>query len=88
MSKEHAFAAAREKLDGLDIALLPTNALKLDHVSTSLDQLAQLAPLTKPLLLKAFAKAIVADQQVSPAEAELFRAIADLIDCPMPPLVV
>ncbi|MDR4517867.1 MAG: M48 family metallopeptidase [Nitrosomonas sp.] len=88
VSKEHAFSAAREKLDGLDIALLPTNVLKLEHVSTALDQLARLAPLKKPLLLKAFAQAIVADQQVSAAEAELFRAIADLIDCPMPPLVV
>lgn len=87
VSKAHAFAVAKEKLAGLDIALLPANALKLDLVSTSLDQLAQLAPLTKPSLLKAFAKAIVADQQVSVAEAELFRAIADLIDCPMPPLV-
>ena len=88
VSKAHVFEAAKENLAGLDIALLPADALKLKNVSASLDQLAQLAPLTKPLLLKAFAKAIIADQQVSPAEAELFRAIADLVDCPMPPLVV
>ncbi len=87
VSKEDVFAIAREKLAGLDIALLPVEALKLENVSASLDQLTQLAPLKKPFLLKACAKAIVADQQVSAAEAELFRAIADLIDCPMPPLV-
>jgi len=87
VSKEDAFAMAREKLAGVDIALLPPSELKLYQVSASLDQLAQLAPLTKPLLLKACATAIVADQKVSAAEAELFRAIADLIDCPMPPLV-
>ncbi len=88
VTKEHVFSVASEKLGGLDMALLPVNVLKLNHVGAALDQLAQLAPLKKPLLLKAFAKAIVADQQVTPAEAELFRAIADLIDCPMPPLVV
>ncbi len=87
LSKADAFALAREKLGGLAIELLPLNEIKLETVGTSLDQLAQLAPLKKPLLLKACAKAIVADQQITAAEVELFRAFADLIDCPMPPLV-
>lgn len=87
ISREQAFAMASEKLDGMEMTLLPADALKLNRVGTALDQLARLAPLTKPRLLKACARAIVADQQVSVAEAELFRAIADLIDCPMPPLV-
>lgn len=87
VSKEHAFAVARENLAGLNVSLLPAKDLKLDKVDEALDQLAQLAPLTKPLLLKACVKAIAADGQVSAAEAELFRAVADLIDCPMPPLV-
>ncbi|MDH5479151.1 MAG: M48 family metallopeptidase [Nitrosomonas sp.] len=82
-----AFAAAKEKLNGLDIKLLPVSEIDLNKVGDSLDQLARLAPLKKPMLLKACAKAIVADQQISAAEVELFRAIADLIDCPMPPLV-
>ncbi len=87
MRKEDAFAAARKKLGGLNITLLPVAEVNLDNVGKALDQLACLAPLQKPLLLKACAKAIVADQQISAAEVELFRAIADLIDCPMPPLV-
>ncbi|MDP1558158.1 MAG: M48 family metallopeptidase [Nitrosomonas sp.] len=87
MSNEAVFAAAREKLEGLDIELLPVTEISLDQVGESLDQLARLTPLKKPLLLKACAKAIVADQQITAAEVELFRAIADLIDCPMPPLV-
>lgn len=87
VSKEHAFELAREKLGGLDIALLPANEIRFDMINASLDHLAQLAPLKKPQVLKACASAIVADQQVTDAEAELFRAIADLIDCPMPPLV-
>ena len=87
VSKEHAFELAREKLGGLDIALLPASEIRFDMINASLDHLAQLAPLKKPQVLKACASAIVADQQVTDAEAELFRAIADLIDCPMPPLV-
>ncbi len=85
--QEDAFAAAREKLGGLNVKLLPVAEVNLDSVGKALDQLACLAPLQKPLLLKACAKAIVADQQISAAEVELFRAISDLIDCPMPPLV-
>lgn len=88
ISQEAVFAAAREKLDDLNISLLPATEVNLKNVEESLGQLARLAPLQKPLLLKACAKAIVADQQVSATEIELFRAIADLIDCPMPPLVV
>jgi hypothetical protein len=88
LSNEAVFSAAREKLDTLDIKLLPVNEISLDKLGESLDQLARLTPLKKPLLLKACAKAIIADKQISTAEVELFRAIADLIDCPMPPLVI
>ena len=87
MHQEEVFAAAREKLGGINIQLLPVAEVNLDSVGKALDQLACLAPLQKPMLLKACAKAIVADQQISAAEVELFRAISDLIDCPMPPLV-
>ena len=87
ISREQAFAMASEKLGGMEMTLLPVDELKLNRVGTALEQLLCLAPLTKPQFLKACARAIVADQQVSIAEAELFRAIADLIDCPMPPLV-
>lgn len=48
--------------------------------------LAQLKPLEKPKLLKGLATTILADNHVSPAEAELYRAIADLLNCPVPPL--
>jgi Zn-dependent protease with chaperone function len=88
MSHEAIFAAAKEKLGDLNIELLPATEISLTKVNDSLDQLAKLTPLKKPLLLKACAKIIVADQQISATEIEMFRAIADLIDCPMPPLVV
>ena len=37
---------------------------------------------------QATAQCVLADGQVSVIEAELFRAIADALDCPVPPLIV
>ena len=82
---ERAFEAGRSKLD-MDIQLLEKNALNLSVLNKALNQLARLKPLKKPQLLKACAACIVADEKITATEAELFRAIADTIDCPMPPL--
>ncbi|MDG2090077.1 MAG: M48 family metalloprotease [Gammaproteobacteria bacterium] len=51
------------------------------------DLLKDLKPLQKPRLLKAMASCINADGIVSPEEAELLRAVASLLDCPIPPLL-
>ncbi len=47
-----------------------------------------LKPLEKPALLKSLKQCIVRDGKITADEAELFRAIARRIDCPMPPLVL
>ena len=88
IDKEHAFDLARTKLGNFDIQLLETKALNLNMLNQALDELAQLKPLEKPQLLKACAACITADKMITIAESELFRAIADTLDCPMPPLVV
>ena len=88
IDKEHAFDTAKKELDGFDIQLLDKKKLNLNMLNQALDELAHLKPLEKPLLLKACAACITADQMVTIAESELFRAIADTLDCPMPPLVV
>lgn len=49
--------------------------------------LKNLKPLQKPRLLKAMASCINADGVVSIEEAELLRAVAALLDCPIPPLL-
>ncbi len=87
-TEEETFKKAADKLQGLSIQLLPKNKLSLEALNEALDELAQLKPLKKPLLLKACATCITADQNITAVEAELFRAIADTIDCPMPPLIV
>lgn len=85
---QHAFDLANKELGNLDIQLIEKNALDLNTLNMALDELARLKPLEKPPLLKACAACITADQMITITESELFRAIADILDCPMPPLVV
>ena len=52
--------------------------------------LAKLATASDPVkqqLLFAAAHAISQDGIIEPTEAELLRAVADALDCPMPPLL-
>jgi uncharacterized tellurite resistance protein B-like protein len=45
-------------------------------------------PIIKKNLIEAAARVVGADGVILEAEAELLRAIADTLDCPMPPLGV
>jgi Zn-dependent protease with chaperone function len=67
--------------------LLPTSASGLSALEPALRRLSLLWPLQKPQLLKAMARCIEHDGQISAEEAELMRAVADILDCPMPPLL-
>jgi hypothetical protein len=53
----------------------------------ALDALAQASPQLKKQILTACAACVGADGQVTVSEGELLRAIADSMDCPMPPLL-
>ncbi|EDY86005.1 peptidase M48, Ste24p [gamma proteobacterium HTCC5015] len=85
--RETAFREGMERA-GLKQPMLPTNKLSLDALNQALDQLKRLYPLAKPSLLKACIATITSDGEISPRERELIRAIADSLDCPMPPLQV
>ena len=85
---QHAFDLANKELGDFDIQLLDKNTLSLNSLNKTLDELARLKPLQKPRLLKACAACITADKMITISEAELFRAIAETLDCPMPPLVI
>jgi Zn-dependent protease with chaperone function len=63
----------------------PTSADQLDQ---ALQKLARISPMFKKSLLNACADCVVADGQVKPSEVELLRAVAETLDCPMPPLVM
>ena len=72
---------------GLQGDLLERSAINLQQFDAALDTLNALYPLKKPELLKACAKVIALDGRVTAIESELFRAIAEILDCPMPPLL-
>jgi len=59
----------------------------LEHLDRALIRLRQLTLEHRPTLLGAMARCIGYDGEVTVAEAELMRAVADLLDCPMPPLL-
>jgi Zn-dependent protease with chaperone function len=81
-----AFFDAASKL-GVSTDIPDTQKLKRSIINTALEKLRQLKPLEKPLLLKSLCIAVQADGIVEAREVELVRAIAESIDCPMPPLV-
>jgi len=54
-------------------------------VDAALNRLSQAAPQIKKNLLSACAETAAADGVIQETEAELLRAIADTLDCPMPP---
>lgn len=82
-----AYAAAAKELDISAVGLLPESQINLQMLDKALEQLNLLRPLDKPRLLKAMAASINHDGEVTATEAELFRAIADSLDCPIPPLL-
>src|SRR3989338_1890960 len=68
--------------------ILPVSASGLVALEPALRRLSLLWPLQKPQLLKAMARCIEHDGRINAEEAELMRAVADILDCPMPPLLI
>lgn len=81
-----AFNAAIIPLRFATLAILPTEDCSMSRLDTALSQLNQVKPLQKPTLLKAMGKCVAHDNKITVTEAELFRAMADGLNCPMPPL--
>jgi Zn-dependent protease with chaperone function/uncharacterized tellurite resistance protein B-like protein len=70
------------------LTLLPREACGVDAISAALDRTAQALPVIKKSLLEACAQVVGADGIIQETEAELLRAVADTLDCPIPPLGV
>ncbi len=70
-----------------NLSLQPRKLCGLPVVGHALTTLAQCSPREKRKLLRACAACILADEEVTVEEAELLRAVADALDCPMPPLL-
>jgi len=70
-----------------ELMLVPEAECDLPQVDTALDKLNQAVPQIKKNVLDACAQTVAADGLIQEMEAELLRAIADTLDCPMPPFV-
>lgn len=84
---DEAFVAGLNKLELKVVPLIPREEVSLDEVGRAMDTLNMVALPKKKMLLEACAATIVADQQITPNEAEMIRAISESLGCPMPPLL-
>ena len=88
---QKAFAAGapflRAPVD-VPLELLPAKNCGVEELDAALNRIALAVPIIKKNLLEAAARVVGADGVILEAEAELLRAIADTLDCPMPPLGV
>ena len=82
-----AFQAAMEELEDSAGTFPFQESLAWDSkgISVCLDKLTLASPELKRRLLKACAACVSQDNRITLEEGELLRAIADALDCPMPP---
>jgi hypothetical protein len=84
---EKAFRAGAPHLHATGDWLLPRSECGLKQLDLALDRLALAAPQIKKKLIEACVQVVGADGLIQEREAELLRAIADTLDCPIPPFV-
>ena len=70
-----------------DIELLAANDCDFQSLEKVLNRLNRLSPMLKKTLIAVCADCVLDDGIIMPAEAELLRAVAESLDCPMPPLL-
>ena len=87
IAQSEAFDAGAKVLGDGQVAILPAEACTLPALDAAVDKLATLVAAGKKKVLEACAATIAADGSVTVHEGELLRGIADVLDCPMPPLL-
>jgi uncharacterized tellurite resistance protein B-like protein len=84
---EAAFAAGKAQLPEVRVRLLSREECGVGELDGALRELRQVAPKLRSQLVDAVAACICADRSVSVEEGELLRAVCDMLNCPMPPLL-
>ena len=85
-----AFAHGAETLSRIartEIPWLPPDQCNLTHLDAALEHFSQAVPQIKKNVLSACAQTVAADGVIQQREAELLRAVADALDCPVPPFL-
>ncbi len=78
---------ARLGLDPNSVVMLVGDDCNLPQIDRALEHLGQAAPPLKMRVLDACAHSVASDGVLRAREAELLRAIADTLDCPIPPFI-
>lgn len=85
---QHAYARGVARLElASPPAMRDAEELSVEGVLGALERLRALAPLAKPLVVRACAECVLADGRVHIREMEIMRALSAAIDCPLPPQV-
>jgi len=72
---------------GAGLFMFPAAQAGLSHADVALKKLAEATPAIKKQFLQAAALAVASDGELAAREGEMLRAIADAVDCPIPPFV-
>ncbi|HJT80534.1 MAG TPA: M48 family metallopeptidase, partial [Chthoniobacterales bacterium] len=73
---------------GRPIPFVPADQCDMPKLDVSLNRLSQAVPQIKKNVINACAVTLGADGEIRVPETDLIRAIADALDCPVPPFVV
>jgi Zn-dependent protease with chaperone function/uncharacterized tellurite resistance protein B-like protein len=84
---ETAFRQGAVRLNVPNLTLASPEDCALPKVDLALNRLNQTTPQIKKIVLEACAETVAADGIIQESEAELLRAIADTLDCPIPPFL-
>jgi hypothetical protein len=88
---EEAYRTVMGELEGELGAAAPAmtepEKCQLDVIGSALDRCDAATPLVKKQILRACGESVMMDGEIRGDEAELLRAIADTIGCPIPPFV-
>jgi Zn-dependent protease with chaperone function len=87
VARAFASGAPYLRAGDVEVELLPLEQCGLEAIRAALDRLAQAAPQIKRNVLEACVRVVGADGVIQEPEAELLRAIAETLDCPLPPFV-
>ena len=82
-----SFDAAAASLPCEGMRLLARETVSTSSLGNAVDRLSHIAPSDKRSLIEALARGVEHDGVITVSEAELLRAVADTLGCPLPPLL-
>lgn len=84
----NAFRLASDSIgEKVPFELMPKSKCNFQLLDRGLERINEAAPKLKKQILHAAASAVAADEKITISEAELFRAFAESIECPVPPIL-